>query len=405
MDKAIAFLVSIYILTLSFVPEVGGIKGSIGDMILAGIILVYFIMIVISTNERQNLKDYFLDFISDRLSQFMILLVVIMGISCLFSMDRGIAIKETVRFLLYIMIFFIIKYKLNRDSFINLIINTYILNLAVVGLIGIYQFMFGSADNSILLITLNQQRIASTFNNPNSYGGYLVIAVFPFIMLALKEKGKRKILYSILSILVFSNIILTLSRGAWLGFAVGCGALALVYSWKFIFSYIIVGGLSLFIPSISGRIKDFTDVTQNEGRFKLWQTAGKMIKEHPILGVGNGNYISRYDEYTNKYPSLKMEGITRFPSHNSYLKVFSELGIFGIISFAGMLIFSVKRVIAAIKVSDGLAKHFYMGFLASMAGFYVMNIFDNMFFVPKIISYYWILLAVSQGIIYRRKQF
>jgi O-antigen ligase len=167
---------------------------------------------------------------------------------------------------------------------------------------------------------------------------------------------------------------------------------------------ILLGGMSIFIPVIRTRLMAITDKTQNESRVYLWEIAKRMIKDHPLFGVGNGNYVSLYDKYTDIYPQFKFYEYTRFPVHNSYLKIESELGIIGGISFVGILIASLIQVKKFISTTqDEFYKFFYTGFLASMISFYVMNLSDNLFFVPKTTSYFWILLAISQGIMFRVK--
>ncbi|MCH5138688.1 O-antigen ligase family protein, partial [Clostridiaceae bacterium UIB06] len=163
------------------------------------------------------------------------------------------------------------------------------------------------------------------------------------------------------------------------------------------------GAISIFIPVIRTRVMAITDKTQNESRVYLWEIAKKMIKDHPLFGVGNGNYATLHDKYTEIYPQFKFYLDVK-ATHNSYLKVESELGIIGGISFIGILISALIQVKKFISTTqDEFYKFFYTGFLASMIAFYVMNLSDNLFFVPKTTSYFWILLAISQGIMFKVK--
>ena len=92
-------------------------------------------------------------------------------------------------------------------------------------------------------------RIASTLSNPNAYGAYLILIIFPVIMLSIYEKNKnKKIVYILLSILVLTNLLMTFSRNALLGFGLGLLVLALIYSIKLIFA---LGGFSILIVSNS----------------------------------------------------------------------------------------------------------------------------------------------------------
>jgi O-antigen ligase len=239
-------------------------------------------------------------------------------------------------------------------------------------------------------------RIESTFGNPNAFGAFLVLALFPCIMMFLQTKNKRgKFIYIILSLLCFTNLMLTLSRNSWLAFAIGMLILIITYNWKFIYMALAGGIIAMFIPTISNRIKQFTDFSQNQGRIKIWSIASKMIKDHPVRGVGNGNFSVLFDSYVKKYPEYWQEFVSSFPTHNSYLKIQSELGILGTIPFICSLVFSFRSILTSMKRYIGIARNFYNGFLISAICMLILNLFDNILFVPQVASAFWLFVFVS----------
>ncbi|MGH4139654.1 O-antigen ligase family protein [Clostridium sp.] len=165
--------------------------------------------------------------------------------------------------------------------------------------------------------------------------------------------------------------------------------LTLIYSIKWIFT---LGGFAIlisFIPSVAQRIEGTVDLHQNELRIKLWKTALYMIRDHPILGIGNGNFVTRYNEYVGKYSELKYYAYKSYPNHNSYLKFQSELGILGILSFLGIItttLFRIKKLYSITR--DKFYIPFYTGVMASFIVFLFMNLSDNLFFVPKVTTYF-----------------
>ena len=86
------------------------------------------------------------------------------------------------------------------------------------------------------------------------------------------------------------------------------------------------------------RVREFINNSQNDLRIKLWKIGGRVFKDNPLKGVGNGNSLAYYDIYVKKYPELKCIDHWRYPLHNSYLKVLSELGILGFIPFMGIMV-------------------------------------------------------------------
>ena len=398
-------LTCVYIVLLPLIPQ--GVKFNgipFTDLILGLIIFVYTINIVGLREGRENFVNAIIDFFTQKLSIFITILLGIMIASTIYAVDKGLALSESLRFVSYVFMYFIIKYEFNNKKKINILLSCYIFISFVLSCIGIVQYFTGFALAETFKRTYGfggSIRLTSTFSNPNAYGAYLILIIFPAIMLSIYEKNKtKKIVYISLSILVITNLLMTFSRNALLGFVLGLLVLSLIYSIKLIFALGGFGILIFFIPPVFKRIIGIVNLSQNELRIKLWKTALMMIKEHPILGVGNGNYVTRYNEYVSKYKELKYYSYKNYPSHNSYLKVQSELGLIGIVSFLGVIVMALIRVKKLYSTTtDKFHKAFYIGVMASMAAFLFMNSSDNLFFVPKVTTYFWFLLATAEALL------
>jgi putative inorganic carbon (HCO3(-)) transporter len=404
--KNILFLLTcVYIMILPLMPQEVAFKGILfTDLFLALIIFVYIINVVICKKGREKFINSIVNFFTEKLSIFIVVLLGAMLLSTIYAVDKKIALTESARFITYIFMYFIIKYEFNSEKQIKILLKCYMFISFILSCIGIYQHFtgFGLTEKFTKASAFGTGiRIASTLFNPNAYGAYLILIIFPLIMLSIYERNKnKKIVYTVISLLLLTNLLMTLSRNALLGFTLGILVLALIYSIKLIFA---LGGFSVLmflIPSVLQRFKAVTSSSQNESRIKLWKTAIMMIKEHPILGVGNGNFVTRYNEYIKKYKELKYQEYQNYPSHNSYLKVQSELGVIGIVSFLGIVttaLFRVKKLYST--TSDKFYKPFYMGVMASMVAFLFMNFSDNLFFVPKATTYFWFLLATVEALL------
>lgn len=406
--RFLSFLLYIYMILLPVLPskfKIGNVPFN-GDILLALLIVSYLIMIVIFKNVRNRfaygLKDFFLNY----LTIFICLLIFIMLISVSYSTDKKLALSESVRFTTYVALFFIIKYELNNKYISNNILKLYIYVVSLVSSIGIFEYILGigfiqKSEHGI------RTRIFSTLENSNNLGVFMLMGFFPIIMLMLNEKEKRRKLYlGIVSLLIFINIILSFSRNAWLGLVIGIVILSLTYSWKIILGMGGLGVISLLIPQISNRLLEFTDKSQNLSRIKLWDIAFMMIKDHPFTGVGNGNYRVMYDIYKLKYKKkIEYYPTDNFHTHNVFLKIQSELGVFGTMAFVGMIVSIAINVVKFVKNTDvKFYKVFYTGFLASIISFIFMNVIDNFFSAPKVIAFFWILVANFEGISYKNQE-
>lgn len=410
LDRFLYLLICAYIVLLPLLPNkmaLGRINIPPADCILAFILIGYFVKLLTSKECRTRFFSGIRDFITNYLTVFMSILALMMLISVSYASDKNLALSESFRFISYIILFFMIKYEWSRKELLNGILGSYICTNVIICVYGIYQNFTGfGLSNEFKNYGYAKFKITATMDNPNNLAAFLILAIFPMVMLAVYEKKKeRKLFYFSLVILMFLNMVFTGSRNIIVGVAVGMVVLVIMYSLKFVVPLCIVAGVSLFIPEIKERIMAINDPVQNQSRIYLWKIAQKMIKDHPLFGVGNGNYVSLYDKYTNIYPQYKFYGYREWPCHNSYLKMETELGIIGGVSFVALLLSSLIKVKAFVDTTKSkFYKHFYIGFLASMVAFYVMNLVDNLFFVPKTTTYFWILLAVSQGMMYREKK-
>lgn len=410
LDRFLYVLICAYIVLLPLLPNkmaLGRINIPPADCILALILFGYFVKLLTSKECRIRFFSGIRDFITNYLTVFMSILALMMLVSVSYAADKKLALSESFRFISYIILFFMIKYEWNRKELLNGILGSYICTNIIICIYGIYQNFtgFGLSDK-FKNYGYTKFKITATMDNPNNLAAFLILAIFPMIMLAIYEKKReRKLFYSLLAVLMLLNLTFTGSRNAIVGVAIGMVILVIMYSLKFILPLCVIAGASLFIPEIRERIMAINDPVQNQSRIYLWKIAQKMIKDYPLFGVGNGNYVSLYDKYTNIYPQYKFYGYSKWPCHNSYLKMETELGIIGGVSFVALLLSSLIKVKSFVDTTKNkFYKHFYIGFLASMVAFYVMNLVDNLFFVPKTTTYFWILLAVSQGMMYREKK-
>lgn len=399
-DNLFYYLLVLYIFILELFSSKYSIKGIPinGDSILGIIIILYAISIFLFKVKRSKFILGVKEFYKDCLNKFIILWIIALFISMIYARDKGLALNESVRFLSYCTLYFIILYEINSLELSKKLLQIYLLISVIVGIIGIVDFFSGIGimqKNGIV----SELRVASTLENSNNLGAFFVFAIFPMLTLIFKQRTKIwKIIYSIGFIICFLNIIFSGSRNAWLGFIVGILILTISYSIKFISIFGILGFIAFIVPQVGNRIRQIFDQSQNESRIRLWKIAVLMIKDKPILGVGSGNYRTMYNTYQAKVPEMGYGAYDKFHPHNLYLKAQSELGILGSISIVGIIVFSIIKTMQVIKIyiGDNFIGGFYQGVFVSFGAFAFMNFIDNFFSAPKVIALFWIIVALSQ---------
>jgi putative inorganic carbon (HCO3(-)) transporter len=176
--------------------------------------------------------------------------------------------------------------------------------------------------------------------HPNVMAGYLVIllpvsaALLLFAWPSLGRKLRLGLSLACLFILVI--LLLTKSRGAWMGF----GAVVLLLAalrwrrgWLLIPAFMLVG-IAVMLLVGSGPLLDAlaTSGTVNgvAGRVDIWSRAIYMIRDFPFTGIGMGTFGSLADAL---YPFTLAAPGSVPSAHNLYFQVAVDLGIPGLIAW------------------------------------------------------------------------
>lgn len=76
-------------------------------------------------------------------------------------------------------------------------------------------------------------------------------------------------------------------------------------------------------------------------RYNLWTAGWRMWLDHPLQGVGIGQYVERLASYgSDLLPVHRL----RLGAHNMYIQVLSETGLVGIILFVAMFLASLREL-------------------------------------------------------------
>ncbi|MDO5563491.1 MAG: O-antigen ligase family protein, partial [Synergistaceae bacterium] len=90
--------------------------------------------------------------------------------------------------------------------------------------------------------------------------------------------------------------------------------------------------------------KNNMDQLTNQRR-EIWYVAVKMIKDHPLTGIGRGMFESRSQEYIKRMPQeIRSSGRSSFwQPHNMYLGFMTDAGIPSLIIFMLAFFLSIKK--------------------------------------------------------------
>lgn len=119
------------------------------------------------------------------------------------------------------------------------------------------------------------------------------------------------------------------------------------------------------------------------GRSMVWGIAAEMIAEHPLAGVGAGNFTLRMHDYFSSGRLGDQLDFTNLSSdnwiqpHNDFLWVFSEKGLPGIVSFVAVFILALAAIRSTLAGSPSTTDaRLAVASLAALVAHLVFSVFD-----------------------------
>lgn len=213
-----------------------------------------------------------------------------------------------------------------------------------------------------------EHRITGTTAHVMTYSGMIMPLSLFFLILWL---GERKRLWLFAGVLASFALVLTFTRGAWIGWAAG-GATFIALRQRRWFVYalpLVVVALLLSPISIFSRVVSVFDMRQssNFDRVRMVQAGIEMIRDHPILGVGPSNVKEIYPLY--RLPDAPRTKVPHL--HNNPVQIWAERGIVCLAAYF-FLIGLVLHICFAAR--GGGARPFAEGGIAAVVALFVAGL-------------------------------
>lgn len=181
--------------------------------------------------------------------------------------------------------------------------------------------------------------------SPMVLAGYL-IQMIPLLLIVGLENGcislQKKAFLLSGAILSCVALIYNGTRGAWIAVVVTLFLYGLLHIKRnkkavtiFLAGIIFIGMLAFNTPLIKERVQTITDMQgqSNAERILLWKSSWHMFQDHPLVGVGAGNFVEVYRPY---YISSKAKEPELGHAHNNFFQMLAETGAIGLSAFVYM---------------------------------------------------------------------
>lgn len=304
--------------------------------------------------------------------------------------------------MLLILLFFPSASLLLRKQWRRRVIGALHFSAAILSTLGIFQYFF--TDMELKWVDLNRfcgiaGRVGLSFGNPNILSAFLVL-ILPLgvsEVFAERERGGRRLLFCAACVAELLCLVLTWSRGAWLGLLIALPILLLLCN-KSSRSFLILAAVPaiLFSPALPKTvISRFFSIGNSADssiryRFYTWKGVARMLRANP-WGIGTGETAFR-----NVYPSYAVSGTeTVMHAHRLLLQVTTELGFPGGAVLLLLLLLTGLQVLYGTVRLGGHARGELLGASCGILGFLVMGCFDYVWYHFGVFALFWILLALA----------
>ncbi len=218
--------------------------------------------------------------------------------------------------------------------------------------------------------------------NANLTGGLAAVLLPLALAQLLWTQAPLTRLVSLVGILVLGGTVLvTQSRGAWLGVALALGVMALLSfrrAWLLLPVLILALGAALNFFGIE-RLLDFFagggTMESGAGRVEIWERALYMLQDFPFTGVGIGTFGK---VASILYPFFTIAPDTQVAhAHNVYLQAGVDHGVPGMVAMLGLLTaLFVTGLLSVRRASDTPWRGLAIGLFGALVVYLAHGMFD-----------------------------
>ena len=365
-----------------------------------------------------------------------LLFVLFASISIFVAPDKMAALGIWKAYFIEPILFFIVFINTIRDSkAFNLIINAIGASALLVALPAIFQKFTGFGFTTVSFFNEATRRVTSWYGFPNAVGLYLAPIVVLFaglvgykLLITTNVTNRKKLFYREYFYYVF--VILTSllaiyyarSEGALIGLAVGIIFLCLMLPEKKMRSLVAII-LIIIVTSISlnataaNYFKSKLTLADLSGQIRLqqWRETWTMLKENKILsGAGLAGYKTAIAPYHQEGIWLKDKNdsdwlrkiqtdekfrqehwqpteIYLYP-HNFILNFWSEIGLFGLLTFIGLLGIFLRNYR---RVKDAKDRKMYLVLIGVMITILIHGFVDVPYFKNDLSVWWWLVFGLG----------
>lgn len=334
--------------------------------------------------------------------------VAVGAVSIMVSEAPDRSVTEVVRLASILVVYLLAQALLRTAQHLHAYRAALLLSLAVPAALAAVQFLthtglsFGDVGN----------RVYGTFGHPNAFAFFLLLnLVFLGTTYLGTPRERRSLPLGLVCLGIALLLLLTYTRGAWLGAVLVAGVIAMVRFRKiFLMAVMTVVAVVALFPLLNTASRNYlnldlertpvvrrlldqqSDDSSLEFRLRLWSEMRRRFADRPVLGHGLG-----------AFPVVRERQIIGFfqgtEAHNDYLRLAIETGMLGLAAYAWLLLALLRRLFPAYRAVRGTKLALVaLGHLGFFLAFLVMSFFDNLLQGTAVMWTFWAMNAVVMNV-------
>lgn len=263
-------------------------------------------------------------------------------------------------------------------------------------------------------------RVVSTLRSPDMMVGYFIVsfAFVPFWLRNTASGFSRRLLILMASVALIGSFLST-SRGV-------AGLLVVLFMLTFLSDkaklmnllrpalfaliagiVVLLSAVTIFEPSKIEIFDSQIDSKQVAVHFHMsnksnyWKYALRMFKDHPVKGVGAGNFNTLMPRYyaQDDFKDPGFKSFVTYDPHNTYLGLCAETGILGLAGFIGIFMIVFFALLGGLKNFNphDNSQIIYYGIIAAFIGIFMHSLTMD----AQNLRYFWICAALGYGLVKR----
>lgn len=263
------------------------------------------------------------------------------------------------------------------------------------------------------LNTMDMTRSVSTFGSPLYLAAFLIMAIPVSMYFAASDKKGEKVLGSSALVLSLAALVLTFSRGAWLGFIASILYLGFYHrksflnlaknlALPFVTFLILTAGILILLPQQYSPLQRFVSIFKAESgaRPGIWDSTLKMISEEPLFGYGPDSFKNNFTKFKQPGWNIDMRQPVPDKAHNEVFQQAATVGIMGLSAIIWLFIFIFFKIKSSLRNSQDNNRFSPAVFLFAGALAYLVQSLFN-FFQISTAPIFWLIAGMALSMAFR----